>query len=58
MSILLERNNTNPDIPDKYGQTPLSFAARNGHEWVVGILPEQNDINPTLLAILVKHYSS
>ena len=46
MRILLERNDANPNIADtEHGQTPLSRAARNGHERVLRILLEQNDVN-------------
>jgi len=31
MRILVARNDINPKIADKYGQTPLSFAVQNGH---------------------------
>jgi len=40
----------NPDTPDTgYGRTPLSWAARNGHEGIVKLLLEQKDVNPNTL---------
>ena len=44
---VLEREDVNPDQPDiKYGRTPLSWAAWNGHERVVRMLLERGDVNP------------
>ena len=42
MRILLERTDINLDTEDRYGRTPLLWAAGNGHEGVVRILLEQN----------------
>ena len=36
----------NPDRPSKSGQTPLSWAAGNGHEGIVKLLLGQKDVNP------------
>jgi len=45
--MLLDRRDVNPDQADTaYGQTPLSWAARNGHSEVVKILLERKDVNP------------
>ena len=52
MRILPEQNGVNPDTPDEYGRTPLSFSAQNGHEGVVRILLERNDVNPNTVGIL------
>jgi ankyrin repeat protein len=35
---LLAENGVDPDSKDRYGRTPLSWAARNGHEAVVRLL--------------------
>ncbi|KAK6530571.1 hypothetical protein TWF281_007414 [Arthrobotrys megalospora] len=43
-AILLE-NEYNPNVEDSYGRTPLSWAARNGHEMVVRLLLTKNGIN-------------
>jgi len=45
--MLLQREEVNPDRADtEYGLTPLSWAARNGHEGVVKMLLQQEDVNP------------
>jgi len=44
--ILLERNDVNPDIADKNGRTPLSWAASYGNAKFVKMLLERNDVNP------------
>ena len=46
--ILLARDDVNTDIPDNEGTTPLSWAARNGHEGVVKILLERDHVNPEI----------
>jgi len=44
---LLGYRDVNPDAPDTwYGQTPLSWAARNGHEGIVKLLLGRGDVNP------------
>lgn len=44
--MLLARGNVSLDHVDQFGQSPLSRAARNGHEGVAKMLLEQNNINP------------
>jgi len=44
--MLLEREGVNPDKPNYAGQTPLSYAAWQGHEGVVKILLEREEVNP------------
>ena len=47
MKLLLERKDINPDTPDtKYGQTPLLWAAEQGHEGIVRLLLGRNDVDP------------
>jgi ankyrin repeat protein len=38
VTLLLENNNVDPDPKDEEGRTPLSFAAKAGHEAVVKLL--------------------
>jgi len=46
MSLLFGRKYVNPDKPDKFGQTPLSWAAVNGHAGVVNLLLQRDDVSP------------
>ena len=46
IEILLGRNDVNHNKPDKYGTTPLCWAAYNGHEGVVKTILRRDDINP------------
>ena len=46
MEILLGRNDVDPDSLDNVGQTPLHYAALNGHGEVVEILLGRDDVNP------------
>ena len=47
VKMLLERGVVNPDQADTlYGQTPLSWAAKNGHEEVLKMLLARDDVNP------------
>ena len=46
MKKLLERNDVNPDTPDRRGRTPFLWAIIYGHNEVMEILQEQNKINP------------
>ena len=46
VEMLLEKNNVNPDTPDKSGRTPLSWAAQKWEVEIVRILLERNDVNP------------
>ena len=53
MRMLLERNDVDPNTADtKYGLTPLSWAAGNGHEAIVKILLERSNINSNTLSII------
>ena len=46
MNLLFGRKHINPDTPDGSGQTPLSWAARTGHDGVVKLLLEREDVSP------------
>jgi len=47
VKVLLKRGDVNPDQPDTYfGQTPLSWAAGEGHGGVVKILLGRSEVNP------------
>ena len=46
MSLLFGRKYINPDRPDHYGQTPLSWAAWGGHDGVVKLLLAREDVSP------------
>ena len=48
VKMLLGRSDLNPNTPDEYGRTPLSWAAGNGHGGVVGVLLERNDVDPAI----------
>ena len=46
MKLLLGREDFNPDTRDsRCGQTLLSWAAENGHEGIVKLLLEREDVN-------------
>ena len=41
VKLLLAKDGIDPDLKDsQYGQTPLSWAAQNGHEAVVKLLSQ------------------
>jgi len=42
VKMLLQRNDVNPDKPDRWGQTPLSSAVRNGYEGIVRMFSSLN----------------
>ena len=45
--MLFERENVNPDQPDtEYGPTPISWAAKKGHDGIVKKHLEQGNVNP------------
>ena len=44
--LLLERNDVNPNIADRYGETALLIAACEEHEQAVKNLLRCNDANP------------
>jgi len=46
MSVLIGGKYVNPDRPDNYGQTPLSWAARGGYDGIVKFLLGQKDVSP------------
>jgi ankyrin repeat protein len=44
VKLLLDKDGVDPDSKDnKYGRTPLSWAARNGHEVLVKLLQSQDN---------------
>ena len=47
--MLLAREEVNPDLPDKNGQTPLMIAARFGHECVTALLQPREPESRMLL---------
>ena len=46
MGLLLGWRYVNPNSLGKYGQTPLSWAAKSGHEGIAKLLLERPDVNP------------
>jgi len=44
--MLLGRDDVNPDSPNDDGETPLWWAAKNGHEEVVKMLLGRDDVDP------------
>ena len=47
-SLLFGRRYVNPNSSSKSGQTPLSWAAGNGHEGTVKLLLGRKDVNPDI----------
>ena len=48
-SLKLRRTGNDVNLKDGYGQTPLSLAAKNGHEAVVRLLLRREEVDGTLL---------
>ena len=46
---LLERDDVDPNLPDKLHRTPLRCAARKGHDRVVELLLGRGDFDPNCL---------
>ena len=44
MKLLVDRNDVEADSKDKYGRTPLLWAADSGHEAVVKLLIDRDDV--------------
>jgi ankyrin repeat protein len=49
VKLLLGSGKANPDFTDKDGRTPLSWAARVGHEVVVKLLLETGKVDVDLI---------
>jgi len=49
VKILLEREEVLPDKPDNNGQTPLWYAAQDGHERVVALLQSRKAVAPSTI---------
>ena len=45
MNLIFRSKYINPDKPDNNGQTPLSWATRNGHDGVVKLLLRRRDVS-------------
>jgi ankyrin repeat protein len=45
VKLLLAQDGVDPDSKDKYGRTPLWWAAGNGHEAVVKLLQWNDDLS-------------
>ena len=56
MKILLGREEVNPDKPDMRGLTPLSHAARRGHERMVALLESRKAVTPSIIRFKVERY--
>lgn len=44
--MLLAREEVDPDKGNNFGQTPLAYAAKCGHEGVVKALLQRKEVNP------------
>ena len=52
VKMLLERDDTNPNVADVRGRTPLSIAAWKGYVGVVKMLLAHKDVNPNTPSVL------
>ena len=55
MKILLEQDDIDADKPSESGETPLWWAALNGHEGVVEMILGRDDVNPEDLPLPARH---
>ena len=44
--MFLERNDVDPNQGNFFGETPLAVASTKGHEGIVKMLLERNDLDP------------
>jgi len=47
IKILLEREEVDPDKPDKWGGTPLWYALQRGPERIVALLQSRKVVTPS-----------
>ena len=46
VELLLERDDVNPNKPNRAGRTPLRGATRKGHKGIVKLLLGREDLDP------------